>query len=327
MIITLFISCGQSNNENIAKSPKSQISELAQRYFELGRFSGTILIQKDDEIYFRENFGYADNMRKIPFTSETSFNLGHFSYYFAIEIQKELLLSSLSGKNEDVDIATDKALLKLSQKLDLENTFYLENSNKPSALGHSYSNKGNGLEWHEYEREESDTIKIREFHSTPMDFLKLLNNSSTKELFNDSNLINGGFNYLVNKKDSLTIIIFSNARHPIAGEINTSIEAILNDKPYYIPYARKSVELDSEILKNYEGVYKFDENSNIDIFYKNDSLFSSFNSMQFYLTSQSNNQFYMPGMDAELRFVMEENDIVGLELLDGFKEGRIIPKN
>lgn len=68
----------------------TQVNELANRYLELGRFSGTILVAKGDSILFENSYGMANYQKKKPFTKKTSFKVGAITELFTQYIIRQL---------------------------------------------------------------------------------------------------------------------------------------------------------------------------------------------------------------------------------------------
>jgi CubicO group peptidase (beta-lactamase class C family) len=56
--------------------------------------------------------------------------------------------------------------------------------------------------------------------------------------------------------DGITIILLSNASNQTIGEISNSIYAILYNKEYKLPKARKAISLNEQTMKQYEGEYE-----------------------------------------------------------------------
>jgi CubicO group peptidase (beta-lactamase class C family) len=67
-------------------SQSADIGRNAESYLnartELGRFSGAVLIAKNDKIILRKGFGFADIERKIPYTPETGHRIASLSKMF-----------------------------------------------------------------------------------------------------------------------------------------------------------------------------------------------------------------------------------------------------
>lgn len=74
------------NNPTTAK-----IDILAQRYLELERFSGVILITKGDTIIYNNSFGLADYESNIAFSDKTSFKIGKISEVITANIIRKMV--------------------------------------------------------------------------------------------------------------------------------------------------------------------------------------------------------------------------------------------
>ncbi len=68
----------------------NKIDVLANRYLELGRFSGTILVAKHGSIIFNHSYGMADYESQKPFSDSTSFKIGRITELFTTQIIKEM---------------------------------------------------------------------------------------------------------------------------------------------------------------------------------------------------------------------------------------------
>jgi CubicO group peptidase (beta-lactamase class C family) len=92
-----------NQNNQIDKIDKiDKIDSLANRYLELGRFSGTILIAQDDSIFFNKSFGLADYITVKEFTDSTAFKIGHLSELFTEAMIKDLINQNLIKSNEKI---------------------------------------------------------------------------------------------------------------------------------------------------------------------------------------------------------------------------------
>lgn len=80
----------------------AQINDLANRYLELGRFSGTILIAQNDSIFFNKSYGFADYITVKEFTDSTAFKIGHLSELFTEAIIKDLIEQNLIKSDEKI---------------------------------------------------------------------------------------------------------------------------------------------------------------------------------------------------------------------------------
>ena len=79
-----------------------RIDSLANRYLELGRFSGTVLIVQNDSIIFNKSYGLADYTTIKEFTDSTAFKIGHLSELFTEAIIKDLISQNLIKSNEKI---------------------------------------------------------------------------------------------------------------------------------------------------------------------------------------------------------------------------------
>ena len=128
-----------------------------------------------------------------------------------------------------------------------------------------------------------------------------------------------GFSYALQKEDHLTIIVLSNRRQPVAGEICFSLNAIYHNKSYDLPLARNRYKINPKELDNFVGHYQLNDAVQFSIQRSKDSLFVLMGPHKVHLTPQSPNQFYMENQDAEMRFIKDStgtfNSVV---LLNGF---------
>jgi CubicO group peptidase (beta-lactamase class C family) len=93
VVIISFISCKTEKKpkNEIVETPKNErIDSLGNRYLELGRFSGVILINKEDTIIYNQNFGFADYQNNISFSNNTSFKIGKISELISTNILREM---------------------------------------------------------------------------------------------------------------------------------------------------------------------------------------------------------------------------------------------
>ncbi len=109
-IITFLFSCKSTteikeivsiSNEEVINYD-DRIDSLANRYLELDRFSGKILIAQDDSIIFDKSYGLADYITIKEFTDSTAFKVGHLSELFTEAIIRDLINQNLIELNEKV---------------------------------------------------------------------------------------------------------------------------------------------------------------------------------------------------------------------------------
>lgn len=405
ILIFSFLSCKTETKPKaeILENPKTEkIDSLANRYLELNRFSGVVLVTKGDEIIYDNSFGLADYENKKSFSNKSTFKIGEISELVTANIIKEMakkdkfkltdkiskyipeiksdftindLLNhetnlpssqTIQEQNPELEYSTiDYANLALqssdksersdlnynilglllekisgktfqenlenySKELSLEST-YFQKTDSFLAVGYLYHNyQGNGLELQKAPVSNSDiTFSSNGIKSTANDLAKIISSNSSDKLEIDGYLENDGFSYSVvnNPQTQIVIIVLSNRRHPIAKEISTSIGAIIENKQYNLPLARKQIDIDKNLLKDYSGFYTLNENINLEVINENDSLFVMMGPNKIHLTPQSENQFYMEQMDASMRFLRDtDNKVREVVLLDGFLEGNKIKR-
>lgn len=91
ILILSFLACKTESKSEILEKPKSErIDSLANRYLELNRFSGAILVTKENKILYNNNFGLADYENKIPFSNTTTFKIGEISELLIANIIREM---------------------------------------------------------------------------------------------------------------------------------------------------------------------------------------------------------------------------------------------
>ncbi len=358
MVLVCLISCRNSDSKpkNDYKSfINIKIDTLANRYLQLNRFSGTILVNKGDSLIYSNHFGLADYENNLPFTNATSFKIGGLSKLFTAKIIQKLisenklkLEDSLSKylpttktyKTIEDLINTDSLNINsnynflgeliekisgesfqtnidnYSKQIGLNNTYY-KNDNKNLAIGYLFSNyRGKGNELHM-----SPSYNLQEafssfgIKSNAKDILKIIDYDKSIDIH--GYIENDGFSYSVvnNPQTEISIIVLSNRRHPVTKEISNAINSIIEEKEYRLPLLRKPFKINTSLLKNYSGTYIINENISFDVVTENDSLFVLMGENKINLIPQSSNQFYMTQSDAAMRFIKDSTGIVSEVIL------------
>ncbi|MEM9820544.1 MAG: serine hydrolase domain-containing protein [Bacteroidota bacterium] len=362
LLMLSFLSCqtnDQRQNQYLDNATIEKIDRLGNRYLELNRFSGTIVIAKGKTIVYHQSFGFADDENKLPFADQTAFKIGgltkmitahlldrlvrdgkikrtdRFAKYLP-EMELEVSVNDLILQETDTSYhALGKLIEKVSEQtyqeniekysedLGLENT-YFDRANANVAIGYLYHNyRDKGLELEpapSYLLEEA--FSSRGLKSTGRDLVKIIH-ANPQELKLSGYLQDDGFSYsLVNNKASnISVIILSNRRHPVGEEMSNIIFALLAGKAYQLPLSRKPYAIDKAILKDYTGNYSINQNTSFDVLHSNDSLFVSMGLMKIRLVPQSPNQFYMEQRDAAMRFMRDSTGVVKtILLLNGFMD-------
>ncbi len=395
-----FISCKTEIKLKIEPLENSKIiaiDSLVNRYLELGRFSGAVLVLKENLTIYRNNFGLADYENAKSFTDKTAFKIGEITELFTAniirefikegklqvsdtiskyfpEIERDITIKNLLNhtdnlpsikkiqeqnpelkyttlefaklasqtkeisKNSDLgynilglliekisEVSFQRNIEKYSEILKLENT-YFQKKDTCLAVGYLYHNfRAKGMELQKAPVSNLDiTCSSKGLKSTINDLAKLLINSPNKEVQFKGYLQNDGFSYSILNDPStkISLLILSNRRHPVATEISNSIQAILQNKEYRLPLARKPYDIDKSLLKNYAGNYSLNEDVNFEVINEKDSLYVLFGPNKIHLVAQSANQFYMEQGDASMRFLKDSTKLINeVVLLNGFLDG------
>lgn len=343
---------------------KKKIDDLGERYTELGRFSGSILVSKKGKLIYYENFGLADYENQLPFTNTTSFEVGEISRLFSEAILRKLIAEERLDPNKKLsfylpdfqeDLNVDQFLKEpvtispaksaseisfllieriskkgyaeelqvLAAQLGLENTYTGDIAGE-EAEGYLFHNfRGEGLE---LEKAAKGTFSPN-LKTTPTDLLKLVQHLPKRHFKIEGYLEDGGFSFSVLNTAELNIIILSNRRHPVAGEMTGGIKAILEGSTYALPLSRSEIKVAPALLKEYAGKYSLNPEMQLQVVSSNDSLFVLMGPQKVHLKPQSNNQFFMEHGDSAIRFMRNsEGNVSSAELLDGFLRGKKIQK-
>ncbi len=92
-MILSFLSCKRETNsksEYLERTKTDKIDSLVNRYLELNRFSGVILVTKEDTIIYSNSFGLADYENKVSFSNKTAFKIGEISELITANIIREM---------------------------------------------------------------------------------------------------------------------------------------------------------------------------------------------------------------------------------------------
>ena len=371
---------------------------LGNRYLELGRFSGSILVEEGGKIIYQNDFGRANYEFNQPFESNTAFKAGTLSQLFtrAIllkmvaegsiileekvseylpEMRKEFSVEQLvnhqaglptieavAEKHPDVAYSAviyanlseeaeqqnsdlgynllgvllekvsgktySELINELSEEIQLKNTFFETPAGAEIARGYTYNYENNELKVEPAEEYELNRAYSSEgIKTTTTDLLKLLKFLPEGRIHVDGYLLNDGFSYALLKEGEKNIIVLSNRRHPVAGEIVTAIKAILEGQDYKLPLLRKEVKIDPALLEDYAGNYALNSNMQLQVVKSNDSLFVHMGPQKVHVKPQSSNQFFMEQGDSAIRFLRNsDGNVSAAELLDGFLKGTKINK-
>ncbi len=225
----------KNKKEDLKNSKVSQIDSLANRYLELGRFGGTIVIAKEGVITYNKSFGLADYENNVSFTDTTAFKVGEITELVTANIINELvkqekiqltnrvssylldiesnstisdILNNKSQEEHKLDYNTLGVLIEkvsgksyqlnveeYSKNLELENTYY-QKQETSKAIGYLFYNyQGKGLEL-----QKSPSYNLEEAFSSrgvksTGKDLVKIINSNPKDLDIHGYLQNDGFSY------------------------------------------------------------------------------------------------------------------------------------
>ena len=98
----------QQSIQSIVKATE----EIADTYHDMGWYSGSLLIAKDDKIIFEKSYGYA-HLDKIKNTANTKFNLGSVMK----NLTKVLVLQQVADKKLSLDDTLDKFELNFPEDI------------------------------------------------------------------------------------------------------------------------------------------------------------------------------------------------------------------
>jgi len=318
-ILLLFTHCHYTTFQPKEKTSAEKITELGRRYHELGRFSGSILVQ-EKSFYYQEFFGYANFETQEKFNQHTTFKIGALRQVFE---------ESASLKDAEFSQRKSSDSSDRSDRSHLRDTYCAEAEKRDnSAIGHLYINEGQGLAWTKSPEQALDnTAQNCAFMSSPTNVLMLLNSLPKKVVLSDGFLEDDGFSYSVQKKDRLSIVILSNNRHPVGAEMTNSIRAILKGYAHQLPLLRRQKFVDPVRITDYVGRYEIASNVYMKITFEKGILTAGLGGDKFELTHQGEEQFYLTSKDAAIRFLRNENGLVDrAELYDGFLDGTEIRK-
>lgn len=285
-----------------------KLDELSKRYLELGRFSGSILVAEKGEVVYHEFFGQADYETPKAFSDKSIFSLGPFSEF----------LKTNAGRH----LTSETKIDALIQNTDLEHTFLQTEVPQNAVTGYIHNIGPDGPE-----TEPVSHGKELQLWTTAKDLRKLMAIVETDSLIQDGYYETGGFNYAIRKNGDLCVIVLSNRRHPVAGEMARSIENLWQRQAYQLPLARKETKVSPALLEEYAGTYELGSGANLEVVAENDSLFVLMGPQKTYLKPQSENQFFMDNSEAAIRFEKDSTGkVASAVLLDGFLERRSIPR-
>ncbi len=211
----------------------------------------------------------------------------------------------------------------------LENTYYAKDPNE-LAVGYTgfVNYRGKGLEPQKAQAYDlENAFSSTGVKSTAMDLLKMT--EPLKELDRYGYLENDGFSFGISKDKvtAQTIIVLSNIRHPVAKDMIDAYKLAAQGEEFQLPLLRERVALDVSKLQDFTGTYAVTDKVSFKIEIHDEDLVVNMGTQKTKLIPQSENQFFMEEMDAALRFLIrEDGQVIGVEMLDGFINGKKVVK-
>ena len=124
--------------------------------------------------------------------------------------------------------------------------------------------------------------------------------------------INGFFTYLnLIPEEELTVIVLSNLDSAPVGQITRDLAAIVLAEAYEAPVIHTAIELDPAILERYVGRYEHESGLVNTIIFEDGQLYTQLlEQPRFAISPESETDFFLTVVDAQLRFLLNENDEV-----------------
>jgi CubicO group peptidase (beta-lactamase class C family) len=135
-----------------------------------------------------------------------------------------------------------------------------------------------------------------------------------------------GFNTNIARieQDDICVVLLNNMGNPKLVEITNNIFAILYDKVYTLPTAKKEIAISQEVLNKYKGTYQIVPEFKIVVTVADGKLFAQATGQpKFELFAQKENYFFLKAVEAEVEFVSNNDGKV--EKLILYQGGRNTP--
>jgi CubicO group peptidase (beta-lactamase class C family) len=96
-VIPSVVTANSNNSEQSLSQIAITAEKIASKYHEMGRFSGSLLLAKNGQVFFDASFGYEDKNKKRHNSMDTKFALGSIAKnYTKVLILQQLALGKLS---------------------------------------------------------------------------------------------------------------------------------------------------------------------------------------------------------------------------------------
>ena len=120
-------SCKNDTTTNKTHTKKDKIDLLANRYYELYRFSGSIVVIKDNSMIYNSNLGLANYENTKSFTDKTAFKIGAISEL----ITKDIITKLIADGSIKINDSIHEHLSEIKAKFTIEDLLN-HNTNFPS---------------------------------------------------------------------------------------------------------------------------------------------------------------------------------------------------
>jgi CubicO group peptidase (beta-lactamase class C family) len=139
-----------------------------------------------------------------------------------------------------------------------------------------------------------------------------IGNEWGRRVISHEGFINGFFAYLnLIPEEELIVIVLSNLESAPVERIARDLDAIVLGESYEVPVIRTAIELDPAILERYVGRYEEESGLVFTIILEDGQLYTQpLEQPRFAIYPESETDFFLTVVDAQLRFLKNENDEV-----------------
>ncbi len=249
------------------------------------------------------------------------------------QLLKDYVTEPLGMENTMMDKSSSilknraKGYLRRSYAVGWENSPFLDSSNTFASRG-VLSTIEDLLKWNSYMMENyltNTTLQtmLRSEDDFGYGLQATRGKTDTIKEINSIGVYTSGFNSFssIDVEDNLIIIVLGNCRNPKSKDIAKGLCAIFTNNNYELPLPRKAVQIDHDLLKELEGDYKINDNFTVKILIEGDKVFVEDGMHpKIEVFPQSERQFFMKGIDAEIIFIRDsEGEVTQIGLRnDGF---------
>jgi CubicO group peptidase (beta-lactamase class C family) len=112
-------------------------------------------------------------------------------------------------------------------------------------------------------------------------------------------------------EEEISIIFLSNYGDTNGKQLSNELISIVFDLPYTLPVAKKEIVLGGEILNQYVGLYKLNDQFKISVSLENNKLYglAEGDSQKIELRTESESKFFLKGPEIEIEFIKENGTV------------------